>query len=171
MHYLFAMVVTFATWMTPIQGHQSGVFVTYGGQALVEANAEFHGYDIDWSPTRCGIASVSPVMLGQIVWIRNEDGEWVLCYVVDVVQRRHWYNYAAVNGFLADIPRDLMNEWGSPNGAVGVRGELYMGVCPPVGSSRPTRFDPHYQIDTWEPDKAYSGWPYPKQQRPMDCSR
>lgn len=169
MSYLLVLVVTLATWMTPMRGHRSGTFVTYGGQALVEANAEFHGYDISWSPTRCGIATVSPTMLGQIIWIRPAGGEWVMCYGVDVVQRRHWQDYVIRYGFIGDVPRTLMESWGSPQGMHGVDGEMFMGVCPPGESSYATRFRPNYRLDVHEPLKAYSGWPYPPQQPPVRC--
>lgn len=165
--YFTGTVVTADTWMTPLRGHRSGWLTVYGNQPIVEANADFRGYDLSLSPRRCGLAAISPSMLGQIVWVRTSHGQWEMCYVVDVVSRVDWFNYTD-SGYLADLPRWLVAEWGS---AYGVYGEFYLGACPPGESSQASDFQPQYEIDAERPVRGYSGWPYPAQQQPVECDR
>lgn len=161
-------VVTFLTWMQPLIGHHTGWLTVYGGQQTVEANFLVKGYEPSWSPTRCGLATISPAMLGQIIWVRpGPGGEWVMCYGVDSVSRVDWQTYTG-KGYLADLPRALIQSWGSE---YGVEGEIYMGICPPRAGSRPTPFEPVYEVDHHRPVTAYSAWPYPEQQEPMDCTK
>ena len=162
------IIVTWLTWMTPLLGHRSGWFTVYGGPALVEANAAVKEVDLSWAPTGCGMAVTSPSMMRQIVWVRPKGGEWVMCYAIDSVSRLHWHDYVIEHGYLGDLPRWLIQSWGSE---YGVEGEIFLGVCPPGESSRPSPHTERFEIDTTMPPVQYSGgWPFPAQQKPLECN-
>ena len=161
-------VVTYETWMTPLAGHRTGWLTVYGSQQTVEANADFRGYDLSLSPRRCGLAALSPAMLGQIVWVRPDPhSPWEMCYVVDVVSRVDWHAYTDA-GYLADLPRWLIQEWGTN---YGLEGEFALGSCPPGELSVARPHVPQYAVDPERPVRPYSGWPYPQQQQPVECDR
>lgn len=172
---IVCIIVSLSTWLTPMKGHHSGWLIVYGSQRSIEANATYHGYDLSYSPERCGVAAMSPSNLGNIVWIRpvTEPGKrawpWVRCVVIDTVARTDWHHsvYEIPGGDLAEIPLWLAQRWGTD---YGLRGEAYYGACPPDRESVPSRYLPPVVVDPIRPVIAYSAWPYPAQRKPVDCS-
>jgi hypothetical protein len=156
-----------------MQGHVEGWFLTYGGNQALYANANYRGYSVEGEGYRrdCMVAAMSPSNLGQIVWLRPSlRDEWFgPCLVVDTVSRVDWYHSVVNIQDIAEIPRWLMNEWGTHK--QGIYGEAYFGVCPPRWNDTvPQRYLPPIIIDHYRPVVQYSGWPYPAQQFPIDCT-
>ena len=140
------LLVALSVWLTAMPSHVKGNFVYYGPQYLIEANAEYRGYDLSFYRDRCGLSAISPADLGKIVWIKMSDGSFYgPCLFVDVGAWQDFYTLVYI--------RD---------------GELSVSLCPPGKRSRPEVYQPPLE---WSNGPVYSvsNYPYPKQQMPMEC--
>lgn len=168
---LVAILVSISTWVAPEPVHSWGKIYNYGGRSVIEATAEFRGYDLSLYPERCGLSAISPAHLGQLAWVRVEHSGWIgPCLVVDAVARSDAYGLIYERHEIAEVPRWLANRLGFEYGAWG---EVYFGLCPPVYEwSVPQAYAPPLVVDT-PPYEPYRSWyPYPEQQRPvMECGR
>lgn len=164
---LFGWVVAISTWLTPMVGANQGWIVNYGNQRLVEANAEWHGYELSFYPDRCGFATMSPANLGQIGWFQRSNGSWYgPCLAVDVSAMKDFYANVWVRHEVAEVGPSIRRELNFEYGEIGV---VFMGKCPRRGAV----VHPYIPPLKWNHDgkaaKAPSMWPYPPQQMPLDC--
>lgn len=156
-----------AAWAAPQPQYSQGRLYGYGGDALVAANAEYHGYSLDGYAG--GGAAISPAMLGRIMWARAEGGAWVgPLLVVDAVARRDAYDSIFERREIAELPRSVMAQLGF---AYGGPGYVFFGVCPPPADSlhyTPQPYAPELRLESADsPGRSF--WPYPEQERPMVC--
>lgn len=166
MNWLLVFVCV-ATWMTPAPRHTYGRLVRYGPQSLIEANAEYRGYDLSPYPHRCGVAAISPANLGQIVWLRLPSGEWQgPCLAVDVAARSDFARIVYHVQEIAEVPDRLAELFGFENGAWG---EAAFSACPPSEPSMPKQYQPRLQTDDDHSESSPLFWPYPEQQLPQEC--
>lgn len=173
-----AVLVSIATWSAPQPQMSAGLLVTYGNQQLVEANAAYRGYDLGRLPDRCGLAAISPAMLGSVAWVRVPGGRWLgPCLVVDAVGRAHAYESIYVRQEVAEVSRATAAALGFEYGAWG---HVYFGPCPPADGpetrgqewsdyAAPELYAPPLVIDYDASEPHRSFYPYPQQQRPGDC--
>ncbi len=163
---MLGIIVSIATWLTPMPAHAQGLLVVYGSQQLVEANAAFHGYDLSPYRDRCGLSAISPADLGRVMWIRT-GGDWYgPCLAVDVAAIRDFYNVVYVNGEIAEIGRLQSDLFGFRYSAFG---EVAVSLCPPALSSAPQWYSPPLR-EAAPGQIEPSMWPYPPQEFPTDCS-
>lgn len=167
--YWFGIVITLAAWMTPLPQHASGKLVYYGPQYLVEANAEYRGYDLAPYWERCGVAVMSPADLGKTLWVRSNDSEWIgPCLAVDVAARGHFARAVWYVEEIVEVPKTIRDKIGFKSG---VPGYVWMGACPPpldlIQPSEP--YAPPLDIDIYTPGVHYDMWPYPEQELPGEC--
>lgn len=145
--------------------HSVGLLVNYGDQSYIEGNAEYRGYDLSHYPRRCGVASVTPSLLGKIVWVRTEHTQWYgPCLVVDVMARHHFYDGVYIKHEIMELPRWLCSRLGFQNGEVGY---VWVGQRPPSPVDRRTarEYQPKLMFDGGR-EKHPIFWPYPQQQYP-----
>lgn len=165
--WLLTLLLSVRAWVTPQPDYSSGLLVNYGGQSVVQANADWHGYDLAPFYNRCGLASISPAMLGQVAWVRTPGHGWFgPCLVVDVVGRADAYESIYVRHEIAEIPDWLSRRLGFRYGAPGF---IYFGLCPPR-AGRPQVYAPPLSFDTVG-EHTPSFYPYPDPQMPVDCVR
>jgi hypothetical protein len=166
---LLGCVLAVAAWAAPQPQYSAGLLVTYGGQQLVEANAEYHGYDLGLYPGRCGLAAISPAMLGRVAFVRAGGSDWVgPCLVVDAVARVHAYDSIYTRHEIAEVSRATAAALGFEYGAPGF---VWFGPCPPHYDSlypAPLEYAPPLRWeDAGSPGRSF--WPYAEQARPVDC--
>lgn len=165
-HNLLALCVALSTWLAPQPAHLIGRAVAYGSQALIEANARFHGYDLSPYPQRCGVSAISPNGLGKIYWLRSSGGTWLgPCLAVDVAGRDDFYHIVFEvheDVEVADPQRELL---GFKNG---LWLEVAVSACPPAESDLAEPFAPPLAWDTTG-EPRLSLYPYPPQQLPSPC--
>jgi len=172
---LLLLIVSVWTWFYPQPANTSGWLVNYGTH-VVERTAEFNGYDLAPYAGRCGIAAMSPAMLGRIAWVRVNA--WVTtgeprwfgpCLVIDSSRQSDFYANVFVRGEAAEIPMWLIELFGSH---YGMRGEVYFGVCPPMhGQASP--YHPPLEFATLAERNAvatYPRWYVPPQEMPVRCT-
>lgn len=162
-------ILSVASWSAPQPQYSAGLLVTYGNQRLVEANADWHGYDLTAVPGRCGFAAISPAMLGRVAWFRVGQGEWVgPCISVDAVARVHAYASIYQRHEVAEVSRNVAAALGFEYGAVG---EVFFGPCPPKAESvwyQPQAYAPELSWDT-RGEATPSWYPYAAQQAVVVC--
>src|SRR3990167_1080420 len=157
-----------SSWDAPQPSLSEGLLVVYGGQQLVQANAEWRGYDLTRIPQQCGLASISPAHLGRLAWVRVPGGAWVgPCTVVDVVSRHHAYESIYVRREVAEVSRVTAARLGFANG--GRIGQVWFGACPPPDHVEPRAYAPPLAWDYSPRDWTPSYYPYPAQQLPVSC--
>lgn len=108
--------------------HSEGLIVAYGSDSLMADQFAYRGYiqDVYWKG--CGVAAMSPSMLGRIAWI-GADGLWVgPCLVVDVVAQHHAYRAVFLLKEIVEVSDVVRKRIGFLNGKVG---EVWFGACPP----------------------------------------
>lgn len=164
---LLSMVLAVASWAAPQPVYSQGLIVNYGGESVVAANAHWHGYSLDGYAG--GGASISPAMLGRIMWARVEHGPWIgPLLVVDVVSRKDAYASIYERGEVAELPRGIMAQLGATHG---VDGYVFFGACPPPADSLFPVPQPYAPPLRWEaadsPGRSF--YPYAEQQRPVKC--
>lgn len=161
-------VLSLALWAQPQPTYSAGMIFGYGSEQTALANANYRGYTLDGYAG--GGASISPAMLGRIMWARVEGGEWIgPLLVVDAVAQAD----AAASIFdrheIAELPRGIMAQLGTDTGTWGF---IFFGSCPPPADSL------HYPASRYAPvltpyQEPYTGprsfAPYPAQQTPTDC--
>lgn len=152
----------------PQPQYSAGLIVNYGAESVVLANADFRGYTLEGYAG--GGASISPAMLGRIMWARTEHGDWLgPLLVVDVVARRDAYASIYERREIAELPRGLMAQLGYEYGGPGY---VFFGVCPPPADSlwpAPQPYAPPLALDHDGSDGHRSFYPYPAQQTPVVC--
>lgn len=156
-------------WLTPLPQHAQGKLVYYSEQWLFESVAEFRGYDLSPYHERCGIAAMSPADLGRIAWVRVDGQPWYgPCLVVDVADRAHFARAVYYIGEVAEVSGRVRELFGFRSGADGY---VWIGACPPALDALPPAetYFPPLEIDTLEPERQYSMWPYPPQELPTGC--
>lgn len=162
-----AWVLSVASWMTPQPIHSSGYLVNYGSRELIEDQATYRHYDLSLYPDRCGISLISPVHLGQVVWVRVRGGRWHgPCLSVDSMAQRDAYRGIYLNHEIAELPRWLATKLGFENGA---QGELWIGLCPPPlnGWGEAEIYEP--PLSFYQGERRPLFWPFAPQQRPGTC--
>lgn len=163
--------VSVKTWLTPSPVYSKGWVVLYGSQRLVEANAEYRGYDLAPYRERCGLSVMSPSDLGKIVWLRDTDQhKWYgPCLAVDVGARRDYYRLIYEKGEIAEVSKVVADVMGFE---FGERAEMYIGYCPPkdidLVTVKPRPHMPELAWDVWG-EKNPNFWPFPEQQMPKTC--
>lgn len=158
-------VLAVSSWLVPQPKYSEGLLENYGGQSVVLANAQWHNYSLDDIPGRCGMASVSPRHLGQIVWVSVDRIIWYECVVVDVGGRNMAVDAIFGRHEIGEIPRWLANKMGFEYGH---HGYMFFGKCPPNLGQSPQPYTVPYVLDRvgeWTP----SMYPYPKREIPIEC--
>lgn len=154
-------------WLTPLPQHAEGKLVYYGSQALVEANADWHSYDLSPYRDRCGGALMSPANLGHIFWVRVPGRNWYgPCLSVDVAQRSHFYDYVYRVKDIAEVASNIRDLYGFVHG---INGEVWVGACPPLDRSQPEPYLPPISWDFAPFERTPSFYPYPPQELPVRC--
>lgn len=169
MNFVFAFLLSIFTWTYPQPQHSAGLLVIYGNDYLVKANADWHGYDLHGYEG--GLASISPSMLGKIAWIRRDGYAWIgPLLVVDVTARGDMPG-ALAREEVAEITYAQADDLDFNNG--GRYGYVWFGFCPPPNGMLPPAepYDPPIIWDHAPYEKTPSFFPYPVQQRPIDCSK
>lgn len=161
---LLVFVVSVATWLTPMPQLAEGWIIRYGPDYLGRANADYHGYTLNGY--ECAGALMSPGDLGKVFWIKN-GYDWVgPCLSVDVSRRTDFYHYVYVDEEIAELTDSTLAILGITNGA---RGQVYVGVCPPLKTRMPQRYAPPLVLD-YPPLESHPIWKfYPEQQLPESC--
>ncbi len=161
-----AAILAISSWITPQPQLSIGLIGVYGGQQLVEANAQFHGYNL--GPTvGCGLSSISPAHLGKLAWISFDGYNYIgPCLVVDVVARGDAYGSIYQRHEIAEIRRSDLERFGLEWGKTGY---IWFGYCPPIFTTPAEEYRPVLKWD-YEPfDWTPSFFPYPKQQEVKKC--
>ena len=151
--------------------HAEGLLVAYGNQRLVEANAEYRGYDLTPFWNRCGVATISPADIGKVIWLRrvydDHVGEWLgPCLAVDVAAQSDFDRIVYEMHEVAEVPFWMAEMMGFVNGGWG---QVYIGDCPPGNDSVPQAYAP--ERTEWQGEARPLFWPYPAQEWPVDCSK
>jgi hypothetical protein len=95
------VVITAATWMTPMPQHAEGWLVLYGSEHLAYANAEYRSYNLD--NYACGLAVMGPADLGRVVWVRAGGSWFGPCLAVDTSARKDFYANVFVRHEVAEV--------------------------------------------------------------------
>lgn len=168
MNELLGLLLAVAVWALPQPQYSAGLIVNYGSASVVSANATYHGYTLDGYAG--GGASISPAMLGRIMWARTEHGNWIgPLLVVDVVARADAYASIYQRHEVAELPRPIMAQLGYEYGGPGY---IWFGPCPPPPDSlypAPQAYAPPLALDHDGHDGHRSFYPYPAQQAPVVC--
>lgn len=161
---LAGVYLAVSSWIQPQPQLSSGLLVVYGGQQLIQANADWHSYSLE--PTHgCGLASISPAMLGKLAWVSVDGKTWLgPCLVVDVQGRNDALDSIFRRKEVAEISRDVAAQLGFKYGA---NGYIYFGNCPIFDSPQPYR--PPYVLDAPPLDWTPSFYPYPQPEIPAKC--
>lgn len=159
-------ILAVSSWITPQPQLSIGLIGVYGNQLLVDANAEFHGYNLG-TTGGCGLSSISPAHLGKLAWISFDGYNWIgPCLGIDVVARGDAYGSIYQRHEIAEIRRSDLERFGLEWGAIGY---IWFGVCPPLVIGSAQEYRPELKWD-YEPfDKTPSFFPYPKQQEVGLC--
>lgn len=164
--FLISAILSVASWSTPQPKLSSGLLVVYGNQYLVEANADWHGYNLTDVPERCGLSAISPAHLGQLAYVRVDGHDWVgPCVVVDAVSRKDAYESIYDRHEIAEISRQTAAELGF---AYGGPGYIWFGPCPPI-LELPRAYRPSMTLDYQPYDYTPSFYPYSKQIETAKC--
>lgn len=162
------LLLSVYSWSFPQPVYSEGLLVVYGGDQLVQANADWRGYTLD--PYPCGASGISPAMLGRIVWFRVEHSDWEgPCLIVDAVARKHAYDSIYVRQEIAEVSRATAAKLGFEYGSWGY---AFFGACPPNADSlfvQPMLYQPPLVWDYPPDDGNRSFYPYPEQQLPVNC--
>lgn len=167
MNTLANVLVSVATWLSPMPVHAHGLIVSYGSNRLMHDQFWVRGYTREGYAG--GLAAASPSMLGRVAWVRTH-GAWVgPLLVVDVMARHDFYRGVYVNGEIAEVSDEVRLRLGIVNGAIG---EVYFGLCPPPPDRNYVGI-PYTPPLTWDMgnDRQPLFWPYPAQEWPIACER
>lgn len=167
---LLTAIVSVNTWLQPQPPLTYGRLVLYGNQRLVDANAEWHGYELSHYPNNCGFSALSPANLGQIAYFSVDGKTWVgPCLAVDVSKRSDYYNLVVEKREVAEVSANIANLLGFEQG--GKMGYVYYGLCPPKYTSEmPEKWELDIIWDTIPPSRN-PNLQYPDQQLPVGCKR
>jgi hypothetical protein len=131
-------VLSHDTLFAPAPQHIVGNAVMYA-PGLMEASAEYNGFDLTGFVG--GVAMSSRAQLGQVVWLRNNGGEWEGPYlVVDASGRYDVWKHIVDQGQSVEVDFDTAVRWGMASGRAGnwqiIRGglpniEVWTGLTPP----------------------------------------
>lgn len=162
---LAGVYLAVSSWVMPQPRLSSGLLVVYGGQQLIQANADWHKYDL--APTHgCGLASISPAMLGQLAWVSVDGKSWQgPCLVVDVQGRNDALDSIFRRHEVAEISRDMAARFGFVHGSAGY---IFFGNCPAFENPLPYR--PPLVLDAPPIDWTPSFYPYPLPELPGKCA-
>jgi hypothetical protein len=159
-------ILAVSSWLSPQPQLSIGLIGVYGNQRLVDANAEFHGYDLQ--PTGgCGLSSISPAHLGKLAWISFDRYNWIgPCLVVDVVARGDAYGSIYQRHEISEIRRSDLERFGLEWGGTGY---MWFGACPPITTGPAQEYRPELKWDYPPYDRTPSMYPYPEQQEVIRC--
>lgn len=151
-----------------MRGTNYGWVVRYSYTSqLVEANAEYHGYDLAPYKDRCGFATMSPANLGQIGWFRLPSGEWYgPCLAVDVSAMKDFHANVYIRHEVAEAGPSIMSAYGVE---FGTRADIHIGLCPPKHSNGIiyARYLPALRLVAEGTEPPFIR--FPAQQWPVDC--
>lgn len=159
------LLVSLATWLTPMPKLAEGWLIRYGPNYLGAANAEYRGYTLEGYA--CAGALMSPADLGKTFWIKVKDSAWIgPCLSVDTARRTDFYRYVYELEEIAELTDATLSALGIVNGA---RGQVWMGTCPPTVDMMPQRYAPPLVWDAppYEPHPVWQA--YPEQQSLEAC--
>lgn len=144
-----------------------GLIVAYGDDALMADQIAFRDYSTEGLWYGCGVAAMSPAMLGKLAWVRT-TGPWLgPCVVADVVAQHHYYRAVYLLGEVVEVPDRVRLALGFKNGAEGL---AWFGPCPPPDDwTAPRPYQPAVRYAT-AGEKRPVFWPQPAQQPPQKCS-
>jgi len=166
---LFSLIISVYSWSYPQPVYSEGLLVVYGGDQLVQANADWRGYTLEGYAG--GLSGISPAMLGRIAWVRVENSDWLGPFlVIDAVAKAHAYESIYVRHEIAEVSRATGAELGFEYGSWGY---AFFGACPPNADSHLDQALPYEPPLIWDAppyDGHRSFYPYPEQQFPVDCS-
>lgn len=131
--------------------HAKGLFVYYGPQHLIEANAAWHHYDLSPFHNRCGVSALSPADLGKVVWLRSTEvdtGWYGPCLTIDVGAQHDFFRQVFQTQEIAEVPESLRDLFQFRHGSSGW-GEIYFGQCPPPADSVPQYYRPPLTKVLW----------------------
>lgn len=161
-------VVISATWFAPQPQHTHGLIVNYGPPRVAAANARYHGYTLDGY--KCGGAAMNPLYLGRTIWLRAEGDEWQgPCLVVDTSSRVDFYANVFVRDEIFEV--DAGGLALLTDNRYGVKGEMWIGPCPPNDESVAVDYRPPLRFDWSDPYSIYLDryWPFPEQEPLKVC--
>jgi hypothetical protein len=162
---ILAAILAVSSFAAPQPTLSRGLLVNYGSQQVVLANFAYHGYDR--APTHgCGLASISPAMLGRLAWVSVDGVKWIgPCLVVDVVGRDAAFDSIFGRHEIAEIPRWMAQALGFEHGHAGF---VSFSQCPPHSVSGAQPYAPARETWRWpwapEPYRSY-----PAQELPESC--
>lgn len=162
---LLDAILAVSAWSAPQPTLSYGMLYVYGNQFLVQANADWHGYDL--RPTHgCGLASISPAMLGRLAYVSVDGQHWSgPCLVVDVDGRDDALQAIYYRHEVAEITFKQATELGFKYGAWGY---VYFGAC--LQNLTPERYAPPLELDYPPYSPTPSFYPYPEQEIPYLCN-
>jgi len=164
MNWLLVTLVSVATWLTAMPALSEGWLIRYGPDYMGRVNADFRGYTLEGY--LCAGALMSPGDLGKVFWVKRGDGWYGPCLSVDVARRTDFYHYVYELEEIGELTDSTLAALGILNGA---RGQIFVGVCPPISPVMPQRYEPSLEFD-YNPDSLTpSMYPYPIQELPQEC--
>jgi hypothetical protein len=158
------VLISVDTWMTPMPTHSKGLLVYYGPQWLIQANADYRGYDLSPYNNRCGVSAISPSDIGKVVWLRVETDWFGPCLTIDVGARHDYPTQVYKTGEIAEVADWMRDMFRFPYGS-SRPGEVYVGLCPPAEESQARFYRPE---PAWSPEPSPL-FHVPPQQYPIDC--
>lgn len=164
---LLGAILAVSSWVTPQPALSSGWLVAYGNQRLIQANADWHHYDLK-STRGCGLSSISPAMLGRVAWVSVDGVHWQgPCRVVDVDGRDDALRAIYQRQEIGEISFDLLASYGFK---YGTRGYLYFGPCPHLATTfTPQPYQPPERLDYPPYEITPAFYPYPSPERVRLC--
>lgn len=166
--FLFSLIVSWNTWTTPQPYYNYGKIINYGDYSIIESTAKYNGYNL--KGYKGGVSSISPVHIGQIVWIKDSKGIWQGAYLIVDVSRQHdFYTIVYEYNEILEVPKLLLDELGLPLVSIG---EIYIDKCPPNEynvENYPRNYKPKLELLEGEYKESIYKYPLPKQELPIDC--
>jgi len=167
-YFLISAILSIASWSTPQPKLSTGLLVVYGNQRLVEANADWHGYNLSLIPDRCGFSAISPAHLGQLAYFSVDGEHWIgPCQDDDAVSRGDAYDSIYGRHEIAEIRRSDALKLGFEYGH---QGYIYFSPCPPRSIVLARPYAPPLSFDYPPYDYTPSFYPYPEQQKVVRCN-
>lgn len=145
----------------------SGLVVAYGDDRLMADQIAYRDYSTRGLWHECGVAVMSPAMLGRIAWVRT-TGPWVgPCVVADVVAQHHYARAVYVLGEVVEVSDRVRLALGFKNGA---DGQVWFGPCPPPDDwTAPRPYHPALRYAA-AGERRPAFWPHAPQQAVTACA-
>ncbi len=143
-------IVTNDTWMTPMPNYVSGRAVFYAPYVM-DATADYRGIDYEEQGCIGGVSLMSPLDIGQKVWVKV-DGNWYGPFCsVDCARRGDMYSIVVIREEVVELNFEMALQLGmvgkpDSNGNYEVY-HWYKDVEVFIGSQNPEKFIGNKSID------------------------